>query len=124
MSKTAFGRYFDKRMEDPEFRGAYEEARARIAAIDHLVASLDAEREEKGLSKAELARRMGVRPEAVRRLFTAPSPNPTLDTVVGAARALGLRVIIERETRAHPGRGLGARISSGRPPGRAAVRGV
>lgn len=92
---NAFDRYVDERMRDPEFKSAYKEARARIDAVDRIVRSLDAVREERGWSKAELARRIGTRPETVRRLFTAASPNPTLDTFVALARALGLRILIE-----------------------------
>jgi DNA-binding phage protein len=90
--KTGFDRYLDSRMEDPAFADAYSEARARIDAIDQVVRRLDTAREEHGMSKAELARRIGVRPESIRRLFSAPSPNPTLDTVVAVARALDLHV--------------------------------
>lgn len=95
--KTGFDRYFERRMDDPGFAEAYAEARARIDAIDRVIRSLDAAREELGISKAELARRIGVRPESMRRLFSAPSPNPTLDTVVAVARALHLTVRVEPE---------------------------
>ena len=98
--KTGFDRYFEQRMADPGFADAYAEARERIDAIDQVVRSLDSAREERGLSKAELARRIGVRPESMRRLFSAPSPNPTLDTLVAVAQALKLRVRIEPERRA------------------------
>lgn len=93
--KTGFDRYFEGRMEDPEFALSYKEARARIDAIDHLIRKLDSARQAQGLSKAELARRVGVRPESIRRLFSASSPNPTVDTVIGVARALDLQVTIE-----------------------------
>lgn len=98
--KTGFDRYFEKRLGDPEFADANAEARARIDAIDQVVRSLDAAREELGISKAELARRIGVRPESMRRLFSAPSPNPTLDTVVAVAQALQLTVRVESERHA------------------------
>jgi DNA-binding phage protein len=97
--KTGFDRYVERRMADPDFAGAYAEARGRIDAIDHVVQSLDSAREERGLSKAELARMIGVRPESIRRLFSTPSPNPTLDTVVAVAQALELRVRVEPERR-------------------------
>ena len=90
--KTAFDLDFEANMKDPEFRAAYERSRARIDAIDELVRALDTERVAQGLPKAELARRMGVPPEMIRRLFSATSPNPTMKTVVAAAHALGLKV--------------------------------
>ncbi len=95
--KTGFDRYFERRMGDPTFRQAYVDARTRIDAVDQVVRSLDTAREEMGMSKAELARRIGVRPESIRRLFSAPSPNPTLDTVIAVAQALDLRVRVESE---------------------------
>lgn len=99
--KTAFELDFERRMEDGEFRAAYEEARARIGAIDALVQKLDAARETQGLTKAELARRMRVRAEVVRRLFSTDQPNPTINTVVGIANALGFEVtaVPKRTTR-------------------------
>lgn len=97
--KTGFGRYFESRMADPAFASAYAAARARIDAIDQVVRSLDSAREERGMSKAELARQVGVRPESIRRLFSAPSPNPTLDTVIAVAQVLDLHVSVEPERR-------------------------
>lgn len=90
--KTAFDLDFEANMQDPEFRVAYERTRARIDAIDNLVRTLDAERAAQDMPKAELARRMGVPAEAIRRLFSAERPNPTMKTVVAAADALGLEV--------------------------------
>lgn len=96
MRKTGFDRYFEGRMADRDFAASYAEARARIDSIDELVRRLDSARAERGMTKAELARRIGVRPESIRRLFSAPSPNPTLDTVVALAQALDLSVKLER----------------------------
>ncbi len=97
--KTGFDRYVDTQMRDPEFRAAYEAARARIELVDQLVRSLDDAREEKGISKAELARRIGAEPAAIRRLLTAPERNPTMATFVGAADALGLEVRVTKKPR-------------------------
>ncbi len=90
--KTAFDLDFETYMKDPEFRAAYKRARARIDAIDDVIRTLDAERAAQGMPKAELARRMGVPAEAIRRLFSTERPNPTMKTVVAAAEALGLKV--------------------------------
>ena len=53
--------------------------------------------------QADLAKRVGMSPEVVRRLFTASDPNPTLDTVVRLAVALdcnlGLEPRVGRRTR-------------------------
>ena len=68
-TRTGADRYFARRASEPGYADAYDEARRRIDAIDRLVRALDDRREELGLSKAELARRAELAPEAVRRLF-------------------------------------------------------
>lgn len=94
-ARTGAERYFDKQRKNPEYERAYQEASATVRAIDELVRSIDRCREEQGLSKAELARQAGLPAEAVRRLFTMRSPNPTATTLVALARALDLEVIAE-----------------------------
>jgi DNA-binding phage protein len=90
--KTAFDRYFDRRMEDPEFVSAYTDARAVIDSTDALIRALDEARLLAGVSKADLARQVEARPEVVRRLFTADESNPTLATVLKLADALGFHL--------------------------------
>ena len=97
-TKTGAEQYFEKQRENPEYERAYKEAAATVRAIDELVRSIDIRREERGLSKAELARQAGLPPEAVRRLFTMRSPNPTATTLVALARALELDLIAEPRT--------------------------
>jgi DNA-binding phage protein len=90
---TGAERYLARRLEDAEYRQAYTEARERIDQIDSVIRALDARREELELTKAELARRAGVKPEAIRRLFSAEKPNPTLTTLVALAGALDLEIL-------------------------------
>lgn len=92
MSQSGAERYLARRLQDPEYRQAYEEAGERIDQIDSMIRALDARREELRLTKAELARRAGVRPEAIRRLLSAEKPNPTLTTLVALAGALDLEI--------------------------------
>jgi DNA-binding phage protein len=92
--KTAFDRYFDERMEDPEFARDYTEARAEIDTIDVLIRMLDEVRIEREISKADLARCIGMKPEVVRRLFTVKSPNPTVSTLVKLVKALNMQLIL------------------------------
>jgi DNA-binding phage protein len=87
--RTAFDRHFDEQMKDPAFAAEYRAVRAEIDAIDKLIRALDAARLINGLSKAELARKIGAQPEIVRRLLTAAKGNPTMDTVLKVASALG-----------------------------------
>jgi ribosome-binding protein aMBF1 (putative translation factor) len=95
-AKTGFDRFFGDRMKDGEFAAAYDEARGEIDTVDELMRALDRAREDGGLSKAELARRMETQPEAVRRLLTADEPNPTLGTVIKMARSLGYSLALVR----------------------------
>lgn len=88
--RTGAERYLEERLSDPEYGEAYDRARRRIAQIDNVIRALDAQRERLSLSKAELARRADMPPEAVRRLFSAERPNPTLHTLAAIADALGL----------------------------------
>jgi len=91
-SRTGAENYLAERLEDSAYRYAYEEARVRIAQIDSVISALDNRREELRLTKAELARRAGVKPESIRRLFSAEHPNPTLSTLVALAGALDLEL--------------------------------
>jgi DNA-binding phage protein len=90
--KTAFEKYFDRRMNDPAFASAYREARAVVDSTDALIRALDKARLLVGVSKADLARQIEARPEIVRRLFTADNANPTLATVLKLADALGFHL--------------------------------
>jgi DNA-binding phage protein len=96
--------YHDRRLarrleEDPEFRREFERQRRAISAVDAIVNELDALREQRRMSKAELARAVDKNPAAVRRLLTA-SGNPELRTVVAMADALGaeLRLVPRSRT--------------------------
>lgn len=91
-AQTGAERYLARRLHDPEYRQAYEDARDRIDQIDSVICILDDRREELHLTKADLARRAGVKPEAVRRLLSAEKPNPTLTTLVALAGALDLEI--------------------------------
>jgi len=90
---TGADRYFAERTaKSSDYREALEEARSRIATIDLVMRALDERRNALGLSKAELARRAGMRPEVVRRLLGAGPANPTLATVVSLATVLSLEI--------------------------------
>ena len=93
LGQTGAERYLARRLEDPAYRRAFEEARERVDQIDAVIRAFDARREELHLTKAELARRAGVKPEAVRRLLSAARPNPTLATLVALAGALDLQIV-------------------------------
>ena len=92
---TGAERYLKNRRGDSDYDRAYISARHRIDQIDAIIRALDERRCNLKLSKAELARRADLRPEVIRRLFTAASPNPTLSTVVALAGALELELTAE-----------------------------
>jgi HTH-type transcriptional regulator/antitoxin HipB len=91
--KTGAEKYLASRMKDAAYRAAYNAAKRRIAQVDALVQALDERREQLGLTKAELARRAELAPEAVRRLFSVDAPNPTISTLIALADALDLEVM-------------------------------
>jgi|WetSurMetagenome_2_1015567.scaffolds.fasta_scaffold330861_2 ribosome-binding protein aMBF1 (putative translation factor) len=88
-AKTGFDKFFDAQMASPSFAKSYADNRARIEAVDEVVRRLDETRLGLGMTKAELARAISAKPEIVRRLFTTKNPNPTLETVIRLAHALG-----------------------------------
>ena len=84
-----------RRMQDPEYRTAYERAAREVAQTDAVIRQLDSLRIDLGISKAELARRVNRNASSVRRLFTAGQVRPELPLIVALADALGaeLRVV-------------------------------
>jgi len=95
---TRHRRFLNEQLADPDFRAEYKRVRAQIAQVDEVMAALDRLRVQAGCSKAELARRIGKQPAAIRRLFSA-EVNPELRTVAALASTLGaeLRVVPEAE---------------------------
>jgi DNA-binding phage protein len=93
--KTGFDKFVTKQMKRPRFAAEYARARAEIGAIDDLIRALDEQRVAIGMTKAELARRVSTSPEIVRRLLTADDANPTMETVLRIAEAVGLRLTLE-----------------------------
>ncbi len=99
-------------LDDPDFVREYITESVRIATIDAIVNALDEARTAAGLSKADLARAIGVEPATIRRLFSAAGANPTLGTLAEVAAALGLRITVEplrnsdvEDVTTRPGRG-------------------
>jgi DNA-binding phage protein len=89
-ARTGAERYLARRLEDPDYQRAFESSSERIAMTDAVIDAFNNRREELNLTKAELARRAGVKPEVIRRLFSAERPNPTLATLVALAGAMDL----------------------------------
>jgi ribosome-binding protein aMBF1 (putative translation factor) len=87
-----------RRMEDPEFRAAYERAAREVEQTDEVIRALDALRVDLGMSKAELARRVNRNASSIRRLFTAQRARPELPLVAAIADALGAEVRVVPKT--------------------------
>jgi DNA-binding phage protein len=102
LDTSYFDRRLAKRLESPTFRAEYEKAARYIAHVDAFVNQLDELRRKAKLTKAEVARRSGLDPASVRRLFTSPG-NPEWQTLDAVADALGADIKpVPRENR--PGR--------------------
>jgi DNA-binding XRE family transcriptional regulator len=99
MPKTLSTSYYDKRRQqwlaDDDTRAEYQRARREIEQIDTVIRSLDELREDAGMSKAELARRVGRNPASIRRLFTAEQARPELPLIISIANALNASVEIK-----------------------------
>jgi ribosome-binding protein aMBF1 (putative translation factor) len=102
MAETTTGRWEQIRtrtLETPERRARYERTKRQVIATRHILQQIDKERERRGMTKADLAYRIGATPSVVRRLFSSEASNPTLGTVVAMLDALDLGVQVRRSSR-------------------------
>jgi DNA-binding XRE family transcriptional regulator len=103
MARNLDTSYYEQRRQewlaDDEARAEYERARREIEQIDAVIRSLDELREDAGMSKAELARRVGRNPASIRRLFTAEHARPELPLIISIANALDASIEIKRRPR-------------------------
>ena len=83
-----------RRLADPAAGERYERTRRTVAAIRETLMRVDQARARAGLTKAELARRVGANPATVRRLLSSGRHNPTLKTVLEVCDALGMEVTV------------------------------
>lgn len=70
---------------------------ARLGALDQfqeLLKQLKAAREEKGLSLSDLTELTGMDRSALSKLETGQRPNPTVETLVRYAEAVGKRLVV------------------------------
>lgn len=108
MGQTLDTSYYEKRRQnwlaDKDARAEYERARREIEQIDAVIRSLDELREDAGMSKAELARRVGRNPASIRRLFTAEQARPELPLIISIANALDASVEIKPRSHRSSGR--------------------
>ena len=98
-----------RKLADPAAQERYERTRRTVAAIRETLMRVDRERAQAGMTKAELARRLGANPATMRRLLSSGQRNPTLKTVLEICDVLGMEVTVA------PRRG---RATSSRTPSR------
>lgn len=92
--RSAYYDIIEETLKDPVMRREHHKFGLYVRFIDNLLNTLDDKRVELGVSKAELARTLGVEPANIRRLFAKGPKNPTLSTMVDVAFGLGLKLAL------------------------------
>lgn len=80
--------------ELPELIARHHERMASLDQLDELLRELKAAREAKGLSLADLTERTGMDRSALSKLETGQRANPTVETLVRYAEAVGKRLVV------------------------------
>jgi DNA-binding XRE family transcriptional regulator len=80
--------------ELPKLIAHHEERQATLDQLNDLVQQLKAAREEKGLSLADLTQLTGMDRSALSKLETGQRLNPTIETLVRYADAVGKRLVV------------------------------
>ena len=80
--------------ELPELIARHQERTAALDELDELLRQLKAAREAKGLSLADVMERTGMDRSALSKLETGQRANPTVDTLVRYAEAVGKRLVV------------------------------
>ena len=78
--------------ELPELVARHDKRLAALDKIEELLKQLRAAREEKGLSLGDVSERTGMDRSALSKLESGDRPNPTVETLVRYADAVGLRL--------------------------------
>ena len=80
--------------ELPELIARHHERMATLDQLDELLRQLKAAREAKGLSLANLTEITGMDRSALSKLETGQRANPTVETLVRYAEAVGKRLVV------------------------------
>ncbi|MBI4122060.1 MAG: helix-turn-helix transcriptional regulator [Parcubacteria group bacterium] len=84
----SFSKYLKECLKDPEFRKAYDDLELEFALIGKII-----EKKNKGMTTAQLAKKMGVSQAAVNR-FERGESDPTWKFLQKLADALGVKLKI------------------------------
>jgi DNA-binding XRE family transcriptional regulator len=80
--------------ELPELMARHHERMATLDQLEELLLQLKAAREAKGLSLADLTELTGMDRSALSKLETGQRSNPTVETLVRYAEAVGKRLVV------------------------------
>lgn len=80
--------------ELPELIARHDERMIALDQLADLIRQLKAAREEKGLSLADMTRLTGMDRSALSKLETGQRLNPTIETLVRYADAVGKRLVV------------------------------
>jgi len=80
--------------ELPELIARHHERMAVLDQLEELFKQLKAAREEKGLSLGDLTELTGMDRSALSKLETGQRPNPTIETLMRYAEAVGKRLVV------------------------------
>ena len=80
--------------ELPDLIARHHERMATLDRLQELLVQLKAAREAKGLSLADLTELTGMDRSALSKLETGQRANPTVDTLVRYAEAVGKRLVV------------------------------
>jgi transcriptional regulator with XRE-family HTH domain len=94
LTGQAFDEFLEAQLADPSFKASFEKKLAKVKSIAEVLRVIELVRERENIPKAELARRMERKPEAISRLLRGEGANPTLDTLVDLVDAIGLELDI------------------------------
>ena len=82
------------RAELPDLIARHHERMAALDQLDELLRQLKAAREAKGLSLSDLTELTGMDASALSKLETGQRANPTVETLVRYAEAVGKRLVV------------------------------
>jgi DNA-binding XRE family transcriptional regulator len=80
--------------ELPQLISRHHERMASLEELDKLLSQLKAAREAKGLSLADVTELTGMDRSALSKLETGQRANPTVETLVRYAEAVGKRLVV------------------------------
>lgn len=92
LAGQAFEEFLDDQLTNASFKAGFERKLAKVKSIAEVLHVIESVRAQEKVPKAEVARRMDRKPEAVSRLLRGEGSNPTLDTLVDLVDALGLEL--------------------------------